>query len=253
MTRRIPPSWDFFPDDFVGGTVHLAPVAVGVYVRLLCWQWSAGSIPDSEPHLLRIAGCTPDEWAAAWPDLVEKFPVGPDGKRRNPRLERERDKKLAICSKRADAARKGRAAATLESNCSTNAVANAEHLPSKREEGSRKTEDGSGNPEAGHRKPDAGATQGRRKTMPTSVDEVANWCVANEVRIDAGAFFHYYQSQGWKKGNGRPVADWHAAARAWESRQTTIATSAPRSTPALFEQQRRDLTQTAFDEVFHGR
>ena len=56
MARTKPPSFDFFPDDFVAGTYHLPAEAVGIYVRLLCYQWNNGSIPSDENELARIAG-----------------------------------------------------------------------------------------------------------------------------------------------------------------------------------------------------
>jgi uncharacterized protein YdaU (DUF1376 family) len=252
MTRRIPPSFDFFPDDFIAGTVHLPPLAVGIYTRLLCWQWSAGHIPDRPDQCMRICGCSGQEWESSWPDLASKFPPAPDGLRRNPRLEAERAKKIAICEKRADAARRGRShTESTPSKCPANAVANAEHLPSKREVGSRKQEGGSRSSEDASRTKDAGAIRGRSHALPESANAVAEWCTANDVRIDAAAFYNHYASQGWKKGNGRPVTDWHAAARAWEGRQATMTPTAKPS-PTLFEQQRLAMTADAFTEVFRN-
>ena len=60
MARTKPPSFDFFPDDFIAGTYHLPAEAVGIYVRLLCYQWNNGSIPSDENELARVAGVDAD-------------------------------------------------------------------------------------------------------------------------------------------------------------------------------------------------
>lgn len=74
-----PPAFQFYADDFIGGTCDMTPEEVGAYVRLLCYQWGRGAIPNEADKLARVAGC------AVSPDVLAKFP---DGK--NPRMERER-------------------------------------------------------------------------------------------------------------------------------------------------------------------
>jgi len=99
VARRKPPSFDFFPDDFMAGTYHLPAEVVGAYIRLLCYQWSNGSIPDDEAALSRIVGI---DAAALRPHmllLMQKFERGEDGGLRNHRLEDERAKKLSIIEK----------------------------------------------------------------------------------------------------------------------------------------------------------
>ena len=83
-------------------------MAQGAYLRLLCFQWVEGSLPGCEDDLYRLCQCDPDELDAfsllkgeeltagglffeiCWPHLDDRFPLGADGRRRNPRLERER-------------------------------------------------------------------------------------------------------------------------------------------------------------------
>lgn len=76
-----PPAFQFYPDDFIGGTVALTTVEVGAYVRLLCYQWGQGKIPDAKEAVDRIAG------APVTDQVLSKFPNG-----RNKRLELERKK-----------------------------------------------------------------------------------------------------------------------------------------------------------------
>ncbi len=77
MAQPKPPAFQFYPDDFIGGTCDLSAVDVGAYIRLLCYQWNRGSIPVEETgRLERIAG-TPVSH-----DVLAKFPGG-----KNQRLE----------------------------------------------------------------------------------------------------------------------------------------------------------------------
>ena len=76
-----PPAFQFYPDDFIGGTVGLTTVQVGAYIRLLCYQWGSGKIPTQKDAVNRIAGCLVSR------DVLSKFPKG-----RNKRLELERKK-----------------------------------------------------------------------------------------------------------------------------------------------------------------
>lgn len=83
------PAFQFYADDFLAGTAEMTNEEVGAYIRLLCHQWSKGSIPGDMDRISRMAG------AMAVPSLgyvMSKFKVGEDGAYRNERLEAERMK-----------------------------------------------------------------------------------------------------------------------------------------------------------------
>lgn len=220
--RKNPHSFDFYVDDFLGGTVHLTPEAVGAYVRLLCFQFSNGSIPDDSGVTARLCGCSVDELKSIWSELQSKFPIDPtDGKRRNERLASERSHKLEVRKKCTDSAR----ARWTES---------PPDPPPKRQTAAI-TDKASGR---------------SRMPMPSSIAEVENWCSANNVEIDSSEFFNYYASQGWKKANGKQVTDWHACARGWESRQSKLAESKANPRNMLFSEQQRLANDAALERVF---
>ena len=82
-----PPAFQFYADDFLGGTMHFTDAEAGLYIRLLAVQWSTGSLPDVDAELSSYGkGGTPIERVKA------KFKKGDDGRLRNERLELERDK-----------------------------------------------------------------------------------------------------------------------------------------------------------------
>lgn len=99
MARTKPPSFDFFPDDFIAGTYHLTPEAVGIYVRLLCFQWNNGSIPSDENELARIAGVDADAMRTHMRTVMLKFMPDGCGGLKNARLELERGHKLSVIEK----------------------------------------------------------------------------------------------------------------------------------------------------------
>lgn len=81
-----PPAFQFYPDDFVGGTLDLTPHEVGCYIRLLCHQWNRGSIPVEPERLKNITG------GDVSAHVLAKFQKANDGQLKNSRLEIERQK-----------------------------------------------------------------------------------------------------------------------------------------------------------------
>jgi uncharacterized protein YdaU (DUF1376 family) len=137
MTRNKPPSFDFYPDDFVGGTMHLHPICIGIYVRLLCFQWSHGAIPDDSDQIQRITGASQKELKIFLEIVLKKFEKNSKGQWVNDRMERERIKKHKVSEKRAKAASSrwgadanasvlhGQLDANASANAPTDACANA--------------------------------------------------------------------------------------------------------------------------------
>jgi hypothetical protein len=80
------PQFDFFPRDFLASTIGWPASARGHYITLLCVAWEQDGLPGD---IRRVEAISPGI-AGEWPEWEEKFPVGDDGRRRNPRLERER-------------------------------------------------------------------------------------------------------------------------------------------------------------------
>ena len=142
MVRKNPPSFDLYPDDLVAGTMHLHPICMGMYMRLLCFQWSHGSIPSDRRQLMQITGALPEELDEHLPTVLGKFEKDASGVYRNSRLEAERAKKLQVSKRRSDAAQSrwnGAASDQAEStvnaiaytnaDANDNAKADAKHMP----------------------------------------------------------------------------------------------------------------------------
>jgi len=84
-----PPAFQFYADDFQSGTIDMTDAEVGLYVRLLCVQWSRGSIPGDIDEVMRFSRGSTTLQAER---VMQKFKAGDDGCLRNQRLESEREK-----------------------------------------------------------------------------------------------------------------------------------------------------------------
>ena len=56
-----------------------------------------------------------------------------------------------------------------------------------------------------------------RQFTPPSLDEVKAYCLERGNKIDAKAFFDYYEAGGWKDSKGNPVKNWKQKCITWEN------------------------------------
>ncbi len=74
MTRKVPPSFDFFFNDWLGGTSRMNHVQRACYLALLIDQWQNGHIPLTAEERMRVCGISsPDEWRGIWERIGSKF------------------------------------------------------------------------------------------------------------------------------------------------------------------------------------
>ena len=110
-----------FCDDLIASCVDMTPSCFGAYMRLLCYAWTRGGIPDDEGACSRITGgMEPGDWAAIRPRLTTLD----DGRLTHQRLELER---VAVTEIREDRARAGRAGGQAKARN----LANFKQTPSK--------------------------------------------------------------------------------------------------------------------------
>ena len=50
-------AWYLFTEDFIAGTQHMTNEEIGIYIRLLCWNWNkrCKGIPNEESLIFRVA------------------------------------------------------------------------------------------------------------------------------------------------------------------------------------------------------
>ena len=68
-------AWYLFTEDFVAGTQHLTNEQIGVYIRLLCWNWNkrCKGIPLDPNSHYRIANCITDEEKISCNEVIKQF------------------------------------------------------------------------------------------------------------------------------------------------------------------------------------
>ena len=124
-----PPYMKLYVGDYLGDTHHLGALEHGAYLLLLMSMWRAGgSLPARDENLLRIARCTPDEWAQVKPIIMPLF-RNSRGRIYHKRLTEELAKYETVSGKRSEAGKRGVSEKARKNN--DKAEANASSAKSK--------------------------------------------------------------------------------------------------------------------------
>jgi uncharacterized protein YdaU (DUF1376 family) len=68
-------AWYLFTEDFIAGTQHLSNEEIGIYIRLLCWNWNkrCSGILNNENTYYRIGNCITDSEKEGCKNILEQF------------------------------------------------------------------------------------------------------------------------------------------------------------------------------------
>jgi uncharacterized protein YdaU (DUF1376 family) len=68
-------AWYLFTEDFIAGTQHLTNEQIGIYIRLLCWNWNkrCAGIPSNNMTIYRIANCINDDEKQSCNIIIKEF------------------------------------------------------------------------------------------------------------------------------------------------------------------------------------
>lgn len=95
------PAFQLYAQDFLTGVMYLTNEEVGIYIRMLCKQWTDGSIPKK-----RLGFLVGYEWDNLSEELKSKF-VENDGRLINTKLEEVRQQKENFLKKQKENGKKG--------------------------------------------------------------------------------------------------------------------------------------------------
>lgn len=95
---KTSPAFSFYPTDFIMGTMLMTAEQVGVYIRLLCFQWEQGSVPSQPALIAKVAGIR-ERKLLEMEEVLAKFETGPDGRLRNAKMEKVREEKIEFSQK----------------------------------------------------------------------------------------------------------------------------------------------------------
>ncbi len=68
-------AWYLFTEDFVAGTQHLSAQSLGIYIRLLCFNWNkrCSGIPKDKETQYRIASCFTNSECSSCDNVIKEF------------------------------------------------------------------------------------------------------------------------------------------------------------------------------------
>lgn len=185
-----PPAFQFYADDFLGGTVDLSAEDVGAYIRLICFQWNRGELPKDSTAIDRVAGCKVSD------HVLAKFPSG-----KNKRLEAERQKQADYRAKQSD---KGHASAQARLN-----RASTEPQPSPQPKVNSPSPSPSPSPISSN------THTPRASRWPTLAETKDYASIIGFGESEAELFWHHFESAGWIDKNGQPVMKWQSKLVTW--------------------------------------
>ena len=102
------PAFQFYPSDWILGTLTFTPAEDGAYLRCVMHQWASGGVPaDDRKALAGVMRVSEKDAAKLWATVSVKFERGDDGLWRNARVEAERAKQAEYRQSRIEAGRRG--------------------------------------------------------------------------------------------------------------------------------------------------
>ena len=68
-------AWYLFTEDFIAGTSHLSNEEIGIYMRLLCWNWNKRCVglPKNIDTIKRIASCYTESEKISCEKILKEF------------------------------------------------------------------------------------------------------------------------------------------------------------------------------------
>lgn len=194
----------FFPGDYLRDTMGLSACEHGCYLLLLMHSWTRGPLRDDLDYLQRITGNPPMETIRF---ILENYWERLDIGWINKRLEDIKQKQIEAYERRANAGRKGGLVK------SSNAKAMLKQCVSNQNQNQIKE-----NPLSSREVKRKAAS----RFSPPTVDEVRDYILEKNYRVDAERFVSFYESKGWMVGRN-PMKSWKAAVAGWESRSEPSA------------------------------
>lgn len=97
--KSLGPAFQFYVDDFVGGTLGMSAADIGAYLLMLCHQWNAGCVPSKSRELGRITRRKPSQLGP----VLAKFGKDGDGNYVNARMAQLRAERITYLNNQAAA------------------------------------------------------------------------------------------------------------------------------------------------------
>jgi uncharacterized protein YdaU (DUF1376 family) len=259
MTGKAP-AFQFYPQDYLSSSrvAEMTLEEEGVYIRLLCYCWSCGSIPADPERCAKLAGkgCTV-EIATSVQRSFNEHPTDSQRLVHN-RLEIERERQQNRRDQASEAGRKSaERRATHAKTTAKMTVSNGRSTDVQRKvnpSSSSSSSSSSSNTKHTTSLPVAFVETGESETAvqrtafaPPSIQEVIDFVLEKHLCVDAVEFCSFYGSKNWMVGKTK-MKDWRLAAVGWDSRKRKEMAS-DRQTHLSANQRREQTTANSFNKL----
>lgn len=204
-----PPAFQFYADDFLAGTFTMSNEERGLYITLLCRQWTQGHVTKDEMERLSSGMTQPLVC-----HVFAKFKECQNGLFKNERMESEREKQTEFRKNRSKSGKSG-ANARWHSHSTAIAQPMANGM----------AKHGSPSPSPSpNNKSVADAPPAKRFVKPTMV-EIGEY--GDKISLSSQEqqkFWNHYESNGWKVGKNQMIS-WRASMSGWKSRLLDYSTN----------------------------
>lgn len=113
------PAFQYYPSDMEMDTADWSCQEVGVYLRLLNYQWKHGVLPSDTSRLARVVRESEQVFNVCWESVQRKFVQNENGEYLNERLEKERQKQVAYREAKQRAGKSSAKKRALKQNSNT--------------------------------------------------------------------------------------------------------------------------------------
>lgn len=200
-----PPAFQFYADDFLGGTITMSHAERGFYILLLSVQWTQGGILPEDFNRLGKGMAVP-----SLNHVRRKFQIGADGLLKNARMEAERKKQAEF---RENRSKSGLLGAKLRWHSHSTAI-------------TQPMASGMANDSSPSPTPSPIVTN-KQKGLPTLAEVTTNAEIIGMKKEDAIQFWHHFESAGWIDKNGHAVVNWRSKQQTWKTQaRASLAESA---------------------------
>lgn len=211
--KKHSPAFQFYPQDFLVGCADMSAEEVGGYIRLLCYQWTKGSLPNNNKKLMQMSGVfTVQELDS----IKQKFKCNEQGNLVNLKME-------SVRYAQDEYREKQRVKANKRWESQGNATALQEDIPQAmpNECPSSSTSSLSLTTISSSKKTN---TEKSNRFIPPSLQELDDYCFERMNGINPQQFLDHYISNGWMVGKNK-MKDWKSAVRNWERRKKEFNTT----------------------------
>lgn len=203
-----PPAFQFYADDFLGGVIQMTNEERGLYITMLCVQWSRGYVTKDDAKRLSGGMAT-----LSLDHVLSKFESSENGQLRNSRLESERVKQTNY---RENQAKQGKIGANARWRRHGDPILSPMANHGSPSPSPKETETETQSPSIS-----------RKRFEVPSVEAIKLQCAKiGLAEIEAEKFFNFYESKGWLVGKVK-MKSWTASLSGWKSRQDEGKKSSP--------------------------